>query len=370
MHPTSHPRHQLPAPLDGLLVAFEGSVHPAREIARGAAYELFSAEPAPGFAPDPRPDAPLPHHRYAHASEVSVVRGHPPDPGELDSPLLAPVNRTRTWADLHALSQQPAAGDDLVLAAVRASAVIRPGTPMVRVLSVRQLVEVLHGGLPHGFCHREYDVAHLRTPTDLAPLRTEPEAVGDGTAYLLRWRAVDPYDYQCPAGPDHRGLVEMPPHDRMGPPVLGTGFTPSQRHLVPEFVTRDLADLPIPANAALVAYPPTGGEVVLWTYQAERRGWLRMTGPRWRQLMATTPGVPLDQEYVPTGELATSTRLVGLHQGQEHEAVADPPDGFRVLALNRAARFPVDRVRRRLRFVSWRGATCLLLREESGWLRL
>ena len=78
-------------------------------------------------------------------------------------------------------------------------------------------------------------------------------------AYALRWRAADPGDYDVPVGAAYRGLTALPPRDRLGPPVLGTGFMPSVASCVPEFVTRDFADLPMPANATLLAYPARGG---------------------------------------------------------------------------------------------------------------
>jgi hypothetical protein len=82
------------------------------------------------------------------------------------------------------------------------------------------------------------------------------------------------------------------------------------------------------------------------------------------------PGLSPDQEYVPTGEAPRSTRLVGGYAGGEYEAVADLPGGFRVLAMTRAARYPVEWATRRLRLADWRGVSCLVLREEAGWLRL
>ncbi|GAB3797779.1 hypothetical protein GCM10027605_08390 [Micromonospora zhanjiangensis] len=299
------PRGPAQAP-PGVRVAYAGAVHPAEEIARGAAYEVFSVDPRDGFLRDARPDARWPWHRFVHASEVEVVQGGRTDRTELDQPLMAPVSRVRTWADLHRLSQRPD-GDDPVLAAVRESAVIRRGTTMVKVLSARQLSGYVRGRLPFGFCHREYDIAHLRTPADLSLLRTDPDGTpGDpDVAFVLRWRAVDPVDFEAPVTGGHDGLTRMPPHDRIGPPVLGTGFTPSSRHLVPEFVTRDLADLPMPANAALVAYLPDGDEVVLYTYQPEQRGWLRLVGPRGRHLLAAVPGVP------PTRSTCRSRRRTG-----------------------------------------------------------
>ncbi|MCZ7439892.1 hypothetical protein O7598_26060 [Micromonospora sp. WMMC241] len=352
----------------GLRVTYDGRVHPAEEIARGAAYELFSADEVPGFEWCPRPDGGHPWRRFVHATEVEAVHGAAEPSDEADAPLLMPVHRARGWAYVHQLSQRPAAADDPTLAAVRASAVIRPGTRMMKVLSARQLAGYVRGWLPHGFCYREHDVAHLRTPAGMAVLRGDPE--GGDVAYALRWRAADPADYDVPVGPAHRGLTVLPPRDRLGPPVLGTGFVPSDAQLVPEFVTRDFADLPMPANATLLAYPADGVEVVLYTYQAEQRGWLRLAGPQWRHLLAAVPGLAADQEYVPTGDAPRSTRLVGAYAGVEYEAVADQPGGFRVLAMTRAARYPVEAAARRLRTAAWRGVPCLVLREEAGWLRL
>ncbi|MGC5306327.1 hypothetical protein [Micromonospora zamorensis] len=356
----------------GLRVAFGGGVYPAEEIARGAAYELFSAEEVAGFERAPRPGSALPWRRFVHVTEASAVHGATEPAEEPETPLMMPAHREHGWTHVHQLSQQPSAAGDPVLTAVRASAVVRRGTRMVKVLSARQLAGYVRGWLPHGFCYREHDVAHLRTPTATTVLRTDGDVGRDGSdiAYALRWRAADPGDYDVPVGETHHGLTTLAARDRLGPPVLGTGFVPSNGQLIPEFITRDFADLPMPANATLLAYPAEGVEVVLYTYQAEQRGWLRMVGPQWRHLLAAVPGLSPDQEYVPTGEAPRSTQLVGLYGDTEYEAVADLPGGFRVLAMTRAARYPVDAVARRLRFAQWRGVPCLVLREEAGWLRL
>ncbi|MEH0820833.1 MULTISPECIES: hypothetical protein [unclassified Micromonospora] len=354
----------------GLRVGYEGASYPAEEIARGAAYELFSADEAPGFEWSPRPGTALPWRRFVHVTEVGAVHGAAEPAEEPEAPLLVPLHRERGWAYVHQLSQQPAAAGDPTLTAVRASAVVRRGTRMVKVLSARQLAGYVRGWLPHGFCYREHDVAHLRTPGALAVLRGNGAGGGDELAYALRWRAADPVDYEVPAGPAHRGLLALPPRDRLGPPVLGTGFVPSNAQLIPEFVTRDCADLPMPANATLVAYTAQGVEVVLYSYQAEQRGWLRMVGPQWRHLLAAVQGLSPDQEYLPTGEAPRATQLVGGYAGTEYEAVADLPGGFRVLAMTRSARYPVESVARRLRYARWRDVPCLVLREEAGWLRL
>lgn len=374
---------EVPESSTAVRVTYAGSEYPAEVLTRGAAYEIFSSHPEPGFERDSRPQARFPWHRFVHASDIGTVRrsdGGPAGPsggggpagGVVDPPLLAPLGRARSWEEIHQLSQSPIAAGDPLLTGVRESAAIAPGTSMVKVLSPRQLAGHVHGRLPYGFCYREYDVAHLRTPGALALLRTDTDSGHESTdvAFALRWRAVAGFDYVAPVGEAFRGLITMPPHDRIGPPVLGTGFSPSGQHLIPEFVTRDLADLPMPVNAALLAYPGDGEEVVLYTYQPEQRGWLRMVGPRWRHLLAAVPGISPEQEYVPVGEDQRSTHLLGDYQQQEYEAVADPPDGYRVLAMTRAARYPVTRLRRRARYATWRGASCLVVREEGGWLRL
>ncbi|WP_415624346.1 hypothetical protein [Phytohabitans flavus] len=357
----------------GLHVTFEGVVYPAEELAHGAAFELFSFDPTDGFERNPRPGSAHPWHRFVHVTEVTAVQGmRPATPDGPETPLMVPLNRALGWRDIHTLSQSPVYAHDPTISGIRRTATIRRGTRMFKVLSARQLNGYLRGWLPHGFCYREHDIAHLRTPADLALLRTDSESTRDDpdVVFAIRWRAVDPYDFEVPLGDNHRGLVGMPSHDRMGAPVLGTGFTPSGRFVIPEFVTTDLADLPLPANATLLAYTPDGTEVVLYTYQPEQRGWLRMVGPQWRHLLNGVPDIVPEQEYVPSDEKTKSTRLVGRYRGQEYEAVADPPGEFRVLAMTRAARYPVEALARRASYARWRGADCLVLRQESGWTRL
>src|SRR5688572_725280 len=149
-----------------------------------------------------------------------------------------------SWESVHQLSQIPprdVASADLI-GAVRATVTIRRGTRMVKPLTAAGVAAVLKGQLPHGFCYREWDVAHLRTPLDLSILTGE--AAGE-VAYLLRWRAIDAEDYFVPSGPAASGLVAMPSHDRKGAPVVGTGFVPSAAELIPEWATADFADLPM-----------------------------------------------------------------------------------------------------------------------------
>ncbi|GGK30660.1 hypothetical protein GCM10010124_24240 [Pilimelia terevasa] len=350
-------------------VTYGGVPYAANEIARGAAYELLSTRAAPGFTPSARPDAPW--HLFVPAADVTGPRG-PAAGREHETPLMVPLSRGRTWDDFHRLSQTPDPRYSPELADIRATAAVRRGTRMIKVLSARQVGGYLKGWLPAGFCYREWDVAHLRTAGELRVLRTDDDRHADSpdVAYALRWRAVDPCDYEVPTGAAYPGLVSMPSGYRVGPPLLGTGFTPSAQHVIPEFVTANLTDIPLPANTALLAYPGDGTEVVLFTFQPEQRGWLRMAGPAARHLLAGL-GSAADQEYlpVPSGDRGTS-RLVGRHQGVEHDTVADPPEEFRVLAMSRAARYPVETLARRTRFATWRGAACSVVGVEGAWVRL
>jgi len=296
-----------------------------------------------------------------------------------DDPLLAPVTPSMTWASVHATTQVPLrpgrrTGPEPV-AVMRRTATIRRGTKMIKLLSDRQVVAYLRGRLPRGFCYRWSDVAGLRAPDELDLLTG---GLGRGeVGFALRWRAVDPADYDIPFSlevgdrPSYRGLTAISPHHRVGPPVLGTGFAPSQHHLIPEFVTADLADLPMPAGTSLVAFAPDGTEVSLYLFLPEQRAWTKMFGPQWRHLLAGITDIPLDQEYlqVPADQAEGST-LVGQFHGQSYPALADPPHEFRVLAKVRAARYPVDTLARRTRYATWRGVECTVAGIEGGWYRL
>jgi hypothetical protein len=286
----------------------------------------------------------------------------------LEPPLTAPLTRDLGWTAVQRMSQSAAHRDDPVLRRIRSTASVQRGTRMVKILSAAQLAGHLGGWLPYGFCYRACDIAHLRSPEELALLRTDGSTDVD-LAFALRWRAVDPIDYEVPGAPGQPGLAALPAHSRVGSMVLGTGFTPSADDLIPEFVTAGLADLPMPANAQLIAYPAAGEEVVLYAYQPEQHGWLRLAGPRWRHLLEGLPGVSPDQEYVPCSD-AGSSRLVGQAGANEYEAVADPPGEFRVRALTRAARYPVTTLSRRSEQAQWRGVSCWVLQRDDSWARL
>jgi hypothetical protein len=286
----------------------------------------------------------------------------------LEPPLSAPLRRDLGWAQVQRMSQSAEHRDNALLRRIRATAAIQRGTRMVKVLSAAQVAGHLGGWLPYGFCYRAGDLAHLSDPGELSMLRTDGTTDSE-VAYALRWRAIDPIDYEVPASPAQPGLALLPAHSRVGAMVLGTGFGPSTDDLVPEFVTAGFADLPITANAQIIAYVPGGEEIVLFSYQPEQNGWLRLAGPRWRPLLNNLPGVSPDQEYVPCTSTGTA-KLVGQINGREYEAVADPPAEFRVRALTRAARYPVSTLSRRAEQARWRGVPCWVLQRDQAWARL
>jgi hypothetical protein len=350
-----------------LAVVLDGVTFPAEPVARGAAFEIFAMVPLDGFVRNPRAGTLLPYRRFVHATDVDIVAGETTEP--TDTPLSMPLRRTISWATVYRLSQSAPAAASPLLAGIRDTATIQRGTRMVKVLSGRQLAGHLRGRLPYGFCHREYDIAHLRTPAALAVLRSDgSEDVDADVVFGLRWRAVDPADYAVPSQRTYDGLVRIPPHDRLGAPVLGTGFAPSRAHIIPEWITADLVDLPLPARAELIAFTPDGSEVLLYRYLAEQRAWARMAGPQWRHLLDGLDGIAADQEYFPVEE--PLTRLVGMFREAEYEAIADPPDEFWLLAKVRALRHPMTSPARRTPLVSWRGETCAVVRDNGDWLRV
>jgi hypothetical protein len=62
--------------------------------------------------------------------------------------------------------------------------------------------------------------------------------------------------------------------------------------------------------------------------------------------------------------------LLGQYRDETYEAMADPPHEFRVLAKARAARYAVESVVRRTRYVTWRDVPCTVVRVEGDWWRL
>jgi hypothetical protein len=318
---------------------------------------------------------------FVHATQVVPV-DVPTESDGTAGPLVMPVSQEWNYETVLKLSQTPpdrcCRGSAALLAMIRRTVTIGRGTSMIKVLSPRQVAGLLEGRPLAGFCHREYDLAHLRTPAELAPINGSSEMTED-VVFVLRWKATDARDYAVPfareAGPigpietDVTGLSAIPSSLRLGPHVLGTGFTPNGRYIVPEWVTVDFADLPLPADTNLAAFTADGQQVVLYTYQSDQHAWLRMCGPQWRHLVEQIPmSGSVGQEFFPITR--APVRLIGSHQGRTVEAVADPTGVFRVAARATSGRQPVDAVVRRVRYVRWRDTVCTLTRTKDGWHQL
>ena len=114
------------SPAEPLHVRYQGNEYAAEPVSGGAAYEIFAAEPLPGFLPNRRPGAHQPFRRFVPACDVDVVRGAAPRPAE--HALSVPVFRDVSWASVHGLSQVPRATTSQLLATVRGSIDIQRGT--------------------------------------------------------------------------------------------------------------------------------------------------------------------------------------------------------------------------------------------------
>ena len=276
-----------------------------------------------------------------------------------------PVTRAMDWAGLHKLTQTPSAAPRSPRSA--APPPVRRGTRMIKFLTGRQLGGHLRGWPISGFCYRAFDVAHLRTPIDLAILSGGiPESDG-GVVFAIRWRAVDPWDYEVPLADAYAGLVSMPPHDRLGSPVIGTGFAPSGRHIVPEFVTRDLAELPVPANTSpgrLHRRRHRGDALHVPAGAARLEPHARPpVAPPAARHHRRGPGVLPDRHA--TGPLRGP---LPRQRVSRRSSTRRASSGSR--AKTRAARYPLDALARRVPSATWRDARCTVIREEGDWLRL
>ena len=253
----------------GLRVTFGGGVYPAEEIARGAAYELFSADEVPGFEWAPRPGGALPWRRFVHVTEVTAVHGAAEPADEPETPLLMPLHRERGWAHVHQLSQQPAAAGDPTLAAVRASAVVRRGTRMVKVLSARQLAGYVRGlAAARLLLPRVRRGAPAHAGGDwrcCAPTATRPGRPGRRVRAALaggRPGRLRRAGRRGAPGPDRRCRRTT----GSAPPVLGTGFAPEQRPADPGVRhPRTSPTCRCRRTPPLSPTRPTGAEVVLYT---------------------------------------------------------------------------------------------------------
>jgi hypothetical protein len=256
--------------LQTVTVEWDGERFPGAAYADGAAWELFSALPRPDFLPNTRPGSEYPYRAFVHASEV--LRDGVPVTVDDEHAMTVPLAPGIDLAYVRRLTQtahlEPAAR--ILLDRVRRSAPLSPGDLMERPVTAAQVARLMEtAAIPGGFCYRRRDTAHLRTPSSRSVLGGESEH-GEPWVYALRWAVAEPGDYQAPVAPDYEGLTAMPSSDRRGAPVLGTGFAISSAHLLPEHVTADLTDLPLPEGASLLGYNESGAEAELFRYGGQQ----------------------------------------------------------------------------------------------------
>ncbi|MFB9660590.1 hypothetical protein ACFQS3_17465 [Glycomyces mayteni] len=336
----------------------------ARAAAGGAAFEIYSDTSEPGFQP-----AGATFHRFVHASEVTSSGGEMLLAGV--APLAIPVMPGITASTVHQYSQNPRIGpaERALVSATRATAFITPGTRMVKPLSRHQVSRQLTSApLVSGLCFREFDVAHLRFPGDRIVLSGDPDDVRD-IAFGLRWRAIGPDDYTSSELVNFPGLVGIPGRERRGSMVLGTGFLPSGTHLIPEYATAGLADLPLSARAEILAYTPDGAEIALFQYQPQTNVWNRVAGARHRDLVNRIPGLETGRTLFRVNP-SVHAGLTGEHEGERVPITADPGHGFHAYARGAASRSPITAPRRFHTRARWRDTEVLALGRNEDWVRL
>ena len=338
--------------------------YPARPIAGGAAFELYSDTRENGFRPSGRS-----FHRYVHASEVASAGAELLRAGV--APVSAPFMPGADFPTVHHCSQNPHldAAERALVSAVRATATVDVGTRMIKPLGRHQVARQLTSPpLVSGVCFREFDVAHLRTPADRVVLSGDPENATD-VAFALRWKAICARDYTSTEAVNFPGLTSMPGRERRGSMILGTGFAPSGSHLIPEFATAQLADLPLTARAEILAYTSEGCEIALFQYQPQANVWDRVAGARHRELVGRIPGAESGRALFRV-ETAVHAGLTGEHEGERVPVTADPGHGFNAYVRGAVSRSPVKLPQRFFTTARWRDIEVLVLGRNDDWVRL
>jgi len=291
-----------PAPI--VTVEWEGEKYPGAPYADGAAWELFSALPRPDFLPNTRAGSDYPYRHFVHSGEL--LRDGVPVSVADERSLTVPLGPGLDLGYVRRLTQTPHLDPAarLLLDRVRRSAHPVPGEIMERPVTAAQVARLMEtAAVPGGFCYRHRDAAHLRTPASRSILGGETEP-GEDCVFALRWPAADPADYHVPVGPEYEGLTAMPSSDRRGTPVLGTGFAMSAAHLLPEHVTADLTDLPLPEGSRLVGYTTNGTECELFAYAGQQ--WSPLTLER----RVDIPGVEIGRAHQVRRVLREATRVI------------------------------------------------------------
>jgi len=285
-------------------VEWRGEKYPGTPYAEGAAWELFSALPRPDFLPNPRTDSDYPYRQFVQSGEI--LRDGIPVSVADDRSLTVPLAPGLDLEYVRRLTQTPHLDPAarVLLDRVRHSSPLVPGEMLERPITPAQIARLVEtAAVPGGFCYRRRDTAHLRTPSARSVLGGETEPA-ERWVFALRWPVVDPVDYHAPVAPEYEGLMAMPSSDRRGMPVLGTGFAISTAHLLPEYVTADLADLPLPEGSLIVAYTEQGTESELFAYAGQH--WSPLTLER----RVDIPGVEIGRTHQVRRVLREATRVV------------------------------------------------------------
>lgn len=287
-----------------ITVEWRGEKYPGTPYADGAAWELFSALARPDFLPNPRTGSDYPYRHFVHSGEI--LRDGIPVSVADDRSLTVPLAPGLDLEYVRRLTQTPHLDPAArrLLDRVRRSSPLVPGEVMERPVGAAQIARLMEtAAVPGGFCYRRRDTAHLRTPSARSALGGETEP-GEPWVFALRWPVGDPGDFEAPVAPEYEGLMAMPSSDRRGMPVLGTGFAISNAHLLPEYVTAGLSDLPLPEGSQLVAYTEQGMECALFGYANQQ--WSPLTLERRVEI----PGVEQGRPHQVRRVLREATRVV------------------------------------------------------------
>ena len=175
---------------------------------------------------------------------------------------------------------------------------------------------------PHrtaGFCTRFQDVA-ARTAEDIAEsygLDRVPEWPLGGPVHVLRFRAGQPALYRTSYGGNTvAGARRMGTTTVLPPPFLGTGYTPSRSHVIPEYLL-DLIELP--AGTEMWQITESGEERRVARYLHRQSGWVNLAVDAFGPAGWWTPPAPLRP--------AVRRGIVARFRGEDFDADPGPAAG-------------------------------------------
>ncbi len=205
---------------------------------------------------------------------------------------------------------------------------IAPDTPIQKVLHPT-IADLYRGNVvvpgrfePHrttGFCTRFQDVA-TRTAADIAEsygLDRVPGWPLGGPVHVLRFRAGQPALYRTSYGGNTiEGARRMGSTTVLPPPFLGTGYTPSRSHVIPEYLL-DLIELP--AGTEMWQITESGEEQRVARYIHRQSGWVNLAGAAFGPAGWWPPPAPLRP--------AVRRGIVARFRGEDFDADPGPASG-------------------------------------------